>query len=53
MQSHIDNTNTDADIVKHTIVDEALDAWMSCFVGVCDIHAPVKRRNVKRKQQPD
>ena len=40
-------------IAKHTDVDDALDAWISCFVGVCDIHAPVKHRNVKRKQQPD
>ena len=24
-----------SDIAKHTDVDDALDAWMSCFVGVC------------------
>ena len=40
-----------SDIAKHTDVDDALDAWMSCFVGVCDTHAPVKRRNVKRNSQ--
>ena len=42
-----------SDITEYTDVDDALDAWVSCFVGVCDIHAPVKRRNLKRKQEPD
>ena len=42
-----------SDIAKHTDVGDALDAWISCFVGECDIHAPVKHRKVKRKQQPD
>ena len=42
-----------SDSAKHTDVEDALDAWMSSFVGVCDTHAPVKRRHVKRKQQSD
>lgn len=42
-----------SDVGKHADVDDALDAWMTSFVGVCDKHAPVKRRNIKRKQQPD
>ena len=33
-------------------VDDALNAWMITFLDVCDKHAPVKRRKVKRKQQP-
>ena len=41
-----------SDSFKHTDVNDALPAWMSYFVGMCDTHAPVKHRNVKRKQQP-
>ena len=42
-----------SDIKKCTVVDVALDTWMTLFVGVCDKHASVKRRKVKRKKQLD
>ncbi len=38
-------------MVKHDNVDDALSAWMAIVAHVCDKHAPVKHRKVKRKQQ--
>ena len=40
-----------SEVVKHDNVDDALSAWMAIFADMCDKHAPVKRRKVKRKQQ--
>ena len=41
-----------SEVVYHDNVDDALYAWMTTFLDVCDKYAPVKRRKVKRKQQP-
>ena len=40
-----------SEVVKHDNVDDALSAWMAILADVCDKHAPVKHRKVKRKQQ--
>ena len=55
---HRDNLRYDllqipwSEVVNQDNVDDALNAWMTTFLDVCDNHAPVKRRKVKRKQQP-
>ena len=41
-----------SEVVKPDHVDDALSAWMTRFVDVCNKYAPVKRRKVKRQQQP-
>ena len=41
-----------SEVVKHDNVDDALSDWMAIFADVGDKHVPVKRRKVKRKQQP-
>ena len=37
------------DVVKHDSVDDALNAWMTIFADVYDIHGPIKRRKAKAK----
>ena len=41
-----------SEVVKPDHVDDALSAWMTRFVDVCNKYALVKRRKVKRQQQP-